>query len=186
MPDYSKSVIYCISCKDESIKDSYVGSSADFEKRKKDHKDRCNNPNHHGYNYKVYQFIREHGGFDNFEMKIIEYYPCENETELNIRENYWMDILQTTLNSRKAPVFKNIKEWREANIEHIREYDRIIYKKNKDANKEKRKEFYQKNKEKISEKLKEKMTCECGRTIRKSDKYRHYKTKFHINFINNL
>ena len=171
MPDYSKSVIYCISCKDESITDSYIGSSVNFKKRKQYHKDSCNNPNIKGYNCKLYQFIREHGGWDNFEINEIEYYPCENDIELYIRENYWMDILQASLNSRKASVFKNKKEYHQGNREQIKEYN---------------KEYYEKNKEQLSEKAKEKMTCQCGRTFRKSDKSTHYKTKFHINFINNL
>ena len=82
MPDYSQSVIYCISCRDKTITECYVGSSANFEKRKQYHKDSCKNPNIKGYNCKLYQFIREHGGWDNFEINEIEYYPCQNDTEL--------------------------------------------------------------------------------------------------------
>ena len=174
MADYSKSVIYCISCRDKTITECYVGSSANFEKRKLRHKDRCNNLNQHGHNYKVYQFIRENGGWDNFEINEIENYPCQNEIELNIRENYWMDILQSSLNCRKAPVFKNIKEWREANIEHIKQYS--------EDNREKRKERHVANKEQLSEKRKEKMTCQCGKTFRKASKARHDKTQIHIKF----
>ena len=37
--------IYKIYCKDESIKDIYIGSTSNFKRRKRDHRSRCNNSN---------------------------------------------------------------------------------------------------------------------------------------------
>jgi group I intron endonuclease len=62
---------YKIYCKDNSISDCYIGSSKNFARRHNAHKSDCNNPNHPNHNYKVYKFIREHGGFDNFKFEIL-------------------------------------------------------------------------------------------------------------------
>jgi len=200
MPDYSKSVIYCISCKDESIKEVYVGSSIDFEGRKKCHKERCIYPIKF-HDLKVYKYIRANGGWDNFEMKIIEYYPCENKFELGKREYYWMNELQSKLNDCSPAMYESYDEYYNSNREKILNRTKEYYNNNQDkikkyreSNKEKIKEYnkeygkirYEKNKEQISEKAKEKMTCQCGRTFVKSCKSRHEKSQIHINFINNL
>ena len=66
--DYSKGFIYKFVCNDVSIPNLYVGSSTDFTKRKSKHKSACNNNNDRAYNYYVYQFMREHNGFENFTM----------------------------------------------------------------------------------------------------------------------
>ena len=39
--DYSKSVIYKIVCDDLNVKDCYVGSTTNFIKRKRHHKEAC-------------------------------------------------------------------------------------------------------------------------------------------------
>ena len=59
--DFSRTIIYKIVCKDLTIKDCYVGATTEFNKRKCGHKCKCVNENCKEYNYKVYQFIREHG-----------------------------------------------------------------------------------------------------------------------------
>jgi len=52
---------------------------------------------------------------------------------------------------------------------------------NKDIISEKRKKYYENNKEKY----KEKITCDCGSTLRKIDRTKHYKSKKHKSFIEN-
>ena len=76
---------YLIYCKDLDIKEIYVGHSKNLHKRKISHLNRCMNSNDIGYNFKVYKFIRENGGFDNFEFTILEE-DCEK-----IREKYWYE-----------------------------------------------------------------------------------------------
>jgi hypothetical protein len=97
--DYSKGLIYKIVCKDTTIKERYVGSTTDIIRRRQSHKSDCNNINTSRYNYKVYQFIRENGGWKNWELVLIEYYPCETELELGRREDYWKQELKSSLNS---------------------------------------------------------------------------------------
>ena len=69
---YSKTWLYKIVCKDETIKDCYVGHTINFAKRKNNHKHHCNNPDSKEYDKQAYRFIRQHGGFDNWTILIIE------------------------------------------------------------------------------------------------------------------
>ena len=62
---------YILQSKDKLIKPKYVGSSEDFIHRQSTHKYSCNN-NSEKYNFKVYQFIRLNGGFENWEFVIID------------------------------------------------------------------------------------------------------------------
>jgi len=73
--DYSKTVMYKIVCKDVEIKELYVGSTTSLVKRRYLHKSDCFNANSKRHNFYVYQFIRENGGWDNWEVIQIEGLP---------------------------------------------------------------------------------------------------------------
>ena len=79
MPDYSKSIIYKLCCKDPSITDIYIGSTTNFIERKCSHKNCCINKKSKKYNMNVYKFIREHGDWDNWDMVQIEIYGVEKK-----------------------------------------------------------------------------------------------------------
>ena len=65
----------------------YIGSTHDKIEREKNHKSDCNNENQEThYNLKVYIFIRDNGGWDNWIFEVIEEFPCENKIELVIQE----------------------------------------------------------------------------------------------------
>jgi len=204
MPDYSKGFIYQIICKDPNVKEIYVGSSCNYNQRLSDHKSKCNNPNNDEYNKKVYQHIRENSGFDNFEIEIIEYFPCDSKLELEIREDFWMNTLQSTLNCKRAGLDQSKKEylkeyreankeylsekhkeWREKNKEQIAEQKKQYCEKNKEQIAKRKKEYYEKNKEQIWLKRKEKYTCVCGKIYTHNNKSRHYNSEFHLDFIEN-
>ena len=196
--DYSKGLIYKLCCKDTSIKEIYVGSSTNFTQRKRCHKSCCNNPKTRQSNLKVYQFIRENGNWDNWNMVLIEYFSCETELELGRREDYWKQELQASLNSQSPPIHENKEErsklWYQANKEKRAEQTKIWYEKNKEqylkkvkkwseANKERKAELskllYEKNKEQINQKI----TCECGCVLNKGSKSRHEKTAKHKSIL---
>ena len=107
--DYSKTVMYKIVCKDLNIKDCYVGSTIDFTKRKHLHKDVCNHSERNGHNYYVYQFIRNNGGWNNWDMIEIEKYPCNDKNEAHKQERHWIETYQCTLN-KQVPARTNRNE----------------------------------------------------------------------------
>ena len=79
--------------------DLYVGHTTNFTKRKTGHKNACINENNKAYNYKVYQKIREFGGWENWTMVEIEKYPCNDFHEASARERFWYEELNADLNS---------------------------------------------------------------------------------------
>ena len=95
--DYSKTHFYKIVCKDISITDCYVGHTTDFTKRKNHHKRNCYNQKSKNFTNYVYQFIRENGGWDNFDMVIVKIQECENSLEARRIEREFVEQLQATL-----------------------------------------------------------------------------------------
>jgi len=64
---YQNGLIYKLYCKDKAITDIYVGSTTTFYARRRKHKSNTKTKTQ-----KVYSFIREHGGWDNWIMHLIE------------------------------------------------------------------------------------------------------------------
>jgi hypothetical protein len=79
--DYSNTVIYKISCKDQSVSYIHVGHTTNFVQRKHTHKYACNNIKSPYYNLKLYKTIREHGNWSNWDMSILKLYNCKNHLE---------------------------------------------------------------------------------------------------------
>ena len=89
---YDNTVFYKIVCKDEHIKDLYVGHTTDFNKRARQHKNNCCRANYNSYNLNVYKFIRAYGGFDNFNIVIIEESSCEKKRDAEQHEGYFVNM----------------------------------------------------------------------------------------------
>ena len=71
--DYSKTIIYKLVHKEDYDNvNVYVGSTTDFIKRKNQHKNSCINEKQKGYNEKKYQYIRDNGGWNEWNMIEIE------------------------------------------------------------------------------------------------------------------
>lgn len=119
MPDYSNTIIYKICCKDTSINDIYIGSTCNFTRRKANHKFSCNNETRKEYNYNVYQFIREHGGWENWDMIMIHEASVENKLQKGKLEREFVDEMKPTLNINLPARTK--KEWEETNKEKLAE-----------------------------------------------------------------
>ena len=211
MVKYSNGKIYQICCKDIDVKDIYVGSTTNLNRRRNEHKSCCNNEGVVQYNRYVYQFIRAHGNWGNWDVVMVEEYEATSILDLHKRERYWVEELGATLNKNmpsrdkkewynvnKVSIAKKGKEWYNVNKVAISEKKKEYREKNKVAISEKGKEYYrehkvaicekkknyrEKNKVAISEKRSKKYTCECGSTIRKSSKSQHEKTKKHMKFL---
>jgi len=153
MSDYSKSVIYMIKKKDDDDNENiYIGSTKDFKQRKWDHKKSCNNPNSVGYNMKVYQYIRENGGWDNFVMDVILAYPCNDKYQLKLREDEIICEINSKLNTNRAN--RGQKQYYQDNLDKIKEKKKKYHQKNKEKIKEQMKEYRELNEEKIKEQSK--------------------------------
>lgn len=145
MTDYSQGKIYKIVCNETG--DVYIGSTATrLCNRLARHK--------HGKQYYSSKQIIER---NNYQMILIENYPCETKEELLWRERYYID--NTNCVNKHRPIITQ-KEKKE----------RIIKQK---------KQQYLKNKQKLLERT----ICVCGGCYNKNGIYRHLKTKKHQVFI---
>ena len=117
--DYSNTVFYKIYCKDPAVKDLYVGHTTNFVQRKYNHKRTCIKENDSNHNLKIYKFIRDHGGWDNWKMEIIGFQDCYDHYEARKVEQKYFETLKATLNSidplpkpkqRPAKIPKETKE----------------------------------------------------------------------------
>ena len=140
--DYSKTIIYKLVHNEDLNNDNiYVGSTTNFIKRKCRHKYSCNTECDKSYNDKKYQYIRENGGWVNWNMIEIEKYPCNDNNEARAREEYWRCNLNSKLNSFKAHIAEeDIQENKRQISQRYRENhkDTIIY--DKEYNKKYREE----------------------------------------------
>lgn len=168
--DYSKAIIYKIVCNDLDVKDLYIGSTTHFTNRKALHKHACYNPNSKQYNYKLYSFIRDTGGWDNWNMVLVEDYKCNNGNDLRTRERYWYEQLNGTLNKQVPNRSK-------------KQYNQQYNQQHKEQIKEYNKQYNQQNKEQNKAKAETPYTCICGSTIRTDRKSKHFKTIKHKDYI---
>jgi len=181
--DYQKTFIYKLCCKDINVKDIYVGHTTDYKSRKKNHKTCCNNPNNKKHNQYKYQFIRDNGCYDNWDMIIIKTYPCNNKREAEAEENRIMIELGSTLNSNKSYITEeqkkeDRKEYYELNKEELNKKMKEYREKNKEILSEKSKQYYQENKNEKEKKMKVKVKCEyCNCEIRKDSLRKHQKSQ---------
>ena len=97
--NFENALIYQICCKDVSITDVYIGHTTNFKQKKAAHKASCNREKAHGYNSYVYKFIRENGGWDNWNMVLVEKFSCNDKLESLQKERYYIELLKATLNS---------------------------------------------------------------------------------------
>ena len=204
MPDYSQGKIYAI--RSYITDDVYYGSTTNsLSKRIYEHK-RCYKKwlitkKNYCSSFKIIE-----KDIDAY-IELVENYSCNNKNELHKKEG---EIIRANVcvNKRidgrtkkeyrqdnKEVISQYQKQYREDNKEQIKQYRQDnkevileLHKQYRENNKEKVKEqykqHYQNNKEIILEQAKVKYTCECGSTLRISDKLRHEKTKKHQSFIN--
>jgi len=166
MPDYSKTVIYKLCCNDTTIEDIYVGSTCNFTHRKYQHKSNCNNPNNKDYNYKVYQFIRDHGGFSNWDMVMVHQEAVENKLQKERLERQYIDELKPSLNIQLPTRTKD--EWTSDNKEYMQQYQT---------------QYKIENKERIKAIKNQKYDCECGGKFTHTNKTQHLSSKKHIKYM---
>ena len=186
--------VYKLVCKDIEVKEIYVGSTTNITKRKCEHKCRCNNKNGHGYNYPVFLYIRANGGFENWEMIVIERVEYNEKYELKTRERFHLEELKATLN--KQVPNRTVGEWNDDNREHRhqyyldnkehnKQYKQQYQQDNKEQIKQRNQQYRQDNREQLSQYTKQKHNCGCGGKYTNANRNIHEKTKRHQEHINN-
>ena len=149
--DYSKTIIYKIVCNDLNVKEIYVGHTTDFTKRKYKHRNNCIKEHSENHHLKIYEFIRQNGGWNNWVMLEIEKYPCNDGNEARSRERYWIETLNSSLNSvipfkTKDELKESKKEsdkiYRSQHKEEMKEYHINYRLDNKETLKEKKRDYY--------------------------------------------
>ena len=170
MPDYQEGKIYKITCKETN--EVYIGSTVQLLcNRKSSHINKCN--------LSASKKIIERG---NYEFELIEHFPCDTARELHMREQYWIDNTENTINIKRE------FESEEAFKIHRKEYQKKLGEayRNGDKREEylnKKKEYRQKNRDAVRARQQEVIQCECGGTYTRSHKSTHCKTKKHLDAI---
>ena len=181
--DYSKSLVYRIANKDTTY---YVGSTTNFRKRKSQHKSNCKNVKSPEYNKKIYQFIRDNGGWsDEWVMVLVEQYPnCKTSIELLKYEREHYDIYKPEMNVKKPYLYEGeieeyCKEYKIENTDKIKAYKIEYDKENNEAIKANNKKYRDENCKTINEKCK----CECGGKFVKKHESTHNKSQRHKKYL---
>lgn len=190
--DYSNTQIYKWVCNDPNINSCYVGHTTNWVKRKASHKERCNDEKSKKYHLQIYQIMRMNGGIENWNMILIEDYPCDNKREAEKREQYWKDELKPDMNTLNA--FVDISSYHQQLKLHPN-HNKERYEKNKEKIKERvkeyaidhkqqKKEYDKKYREENKEQLEQKYYCECCKSeVLKRHLKRHEHTRKHLDNV---
>jgi len=191
-------IFYKIVCLDNSVDLCYVGSTANWKERQRNHRSVCNNENNKLYNSNIYKTIRENGGWVNFKMVQLGTREQLNKRQAEqIEEEYRID-LKANMNMRRCyKTEEQNQNYYQENKNKILEYHQNYYEENKDkikentskyrkANKDKNLKYQQKYRDKNKDKINEKINCECGCMISKANLLRHQKSPKHIKLMNQI
>jgi predicted GIY-YIG superfamily endonuclease len=157
-------MIYKLVCNDPEIHNIYVGSTTNWTARMTKHKSSCNNPLGKAYNQKKYRIIRLNGGWYNWSMVLIEYYPCSTMCEAVVRERYYKELLNSDMNMQTPGAVTSI--------------GREEYYRRSSA------EYWKKHREEIRRKHNTKFQCECGGCYTYVNKLVHFATAKHQHYLN--
>ena len=184
-----KYYIYKIVCED--LPDYvYVGHTGAFANRKWHHKGNCNNENSKCYNYKIYQTIRDNGGWEKWRMVCIAEEECETKRQAEMVEERYRLELNANMNSQRCYVTEERKEYNKEyakeHKEEIKAYKKEYREEHKEEIKEYRKEYQEQHKEEIKKYKSKKYTCACGNELTWNNKAKHERTKKHKEFLHSV
>jgi len=182
MPDYQLGKIYKIEC--NVTEKVYIGSTCEPTLARRLTK--------HVGSYRCYlngkfNYI---SSFDvlqnrNYDIVLIESYPCNSKDELHARERYHTNNIDCVNKNKGQGMINELgekqynKQYYNDNKDKIIEKSKEYYKQNK----EKSKEYYEKNKDIILAKKNEKHMCICGNCYTNASKLQHLKSKKHQQYL---
>ena len=116
MRSFENCIVYKIYCKDPNVTEFYIGSTIDLIKRLYTHKCHCKSRS----SKKLYNYINENGGWENFNCDIIENVSCTSSSVKHDRERHYIESLKPTLNiNLPYKIDFNKKEYRRS---YMKEY----------------------------------------------------------------
>jgi group I intron endonuclease len=150
----------------------YIGSTC--KKLKKRFESHISDFNAHRNKGMLLQQHMVNIGKEHFDIELIEDYECKCKDALLIRERYWIETLQSTLNiNRPIRTEEEQREYQENYRNSHREYLNTMAHK-----------YYHNNKIEIAKKtMLQRIVCECGIEVRKNNLIRHRKSKTHTNLL---
>ena len=151
--DYSKTIIYKLLHKEDYDNvNIYIGSTTDFIRRKNNHKSNCCNEKKKEHNEKKYQYIRDNGGWGEWNMIEVEKFPCNDGNESRAREEYWRCHFNSQLNSIRAyRTDEERKQYYDNNKQKLLEQMKKLYEANKEYRLEYQKNYYNNKKNNITD-----------------------------------
>lgn len=164
MPNFTNSVIYKIhSTNPDTAPKVYIGSTTHFRRRKCAHKTSCINESDRCYNYPVYRYIRDHGGWNEWFVTQVKEYPCNSKRELEAEERRVMLEIGFEHCLNKIQPTRTKQEYYEQNKEQLKQH-------------------YEQNKERLKQKYDNapRVRCAyCDRSYHKTNMLKHTKTERH-------
>lgn len=148
--------LYIIKCLDPKIKEIYIGTTKNMIKRLKKHKEAYK----HYPNRKLYKFILENGGWENWKMELIR--TLNDDEDRFIEERICIDANEKNLNMQKPYLKPEEKlnywqKWKQKNSIHFKEWMDNYKKK-----------YYH---------------CPCGSIVKHYNKCHHFKTLKHKKYL---
>jgi len=122
----------------------------------------------------------EEYGLENCFIELIEAKEFRSKDELHQLEGTYIRELGCV---NRCIAGRTKKEYRAENITEILNKEKEFRDKNKEKIAIEMDQYYKKNKDKILERMQQKYTCDCGSTLRISDKSRHLKSIKHCQYI---
>jgi len=156
---YAKTILYCLSHKDDVITKNriYIGHTINKRSRVANHKHHTIDPTALEYKDRKYKYIRENGGWENWVITHLEIYNCRNQFDAEDREEFWKIKHPAILNKLKSGESRRLG----GKVNYGKSYND---------------EWYIKNREKTLEIKRRKGKCEiCGQQITLNYMKRHQK-----------
>ena len=158
-------IMYKICPKNKDLNFCYIGHTNNFARRKNQHiKNTTNESDDKHYHLKHYETIRNNGGWDEWEMIIIEEYKCKTKLEARMREQELIEEYNANLNTLKAFITEEERKitkqqitnkYKAENKKLISEQQQKYKEEHKEIIGEQMKKYREENKGKIYEQAKE-------------------------------
>jgi len=171
MVNYKQGKIYKIECNVTGL--IYIGSTCKKKLSQRMSEHRSNYRKHMKGKKKYLSSFKVMENND-YDIILIEDYPCKSKDQLFARERYYTNEIEC-VNIRKNQ--GRILEIGQK--EYDKERNKEYYEKNVETIQIKNKEYYDKNKGKLNEKF----TCSCGGKYIHCNRSRHMKTKKHQKYL---